>query len=92
MKRQYARVLALLVLTLTFATAGGQTPVGVWSVVIRSGSATLHAMLWRPLGRGPFPALLLNHGSGWTGEEVVAGGRILKERLTAAGLVGMADL
>jgi dienelactone hydrolase len=27
-------------------------------------------MLWRPEGRGPFPAILLNHGSGRTSEEL----------------------
>lgn len=31
---------------------------------------TLHALLWRPPGRGPFPAILLNHGSGRTQEEL----------------------
>jgi dienelactone hydrolase len=60
MTRPYAFVLAQLVLTLTLVTAWGQTPGEPESVVIRSGSATLHAMLWRPQGRGPFPAILLN--------------------------------
>jgi dienelactone hydrolase len=69
MTRPYAFVLAL-VLTLTFATAWGQTSGEPESVVIRSGSATLHAVLWRPQGRGPFPAILLNHGSGRTSEEL----------------------
>jgi len=63
-----AFVLALLVLTLTLATAVGQT--SGETVVIRSGSATLHAMLWRPQGRGPFPGILLNHGSGRTPEDL----------------------
>jgi len=39
-------------------------------VVIRSGDATLHAHLWRPPGQGPFPAILINHGSGRTREEL----------------------
>src|SRR5215813_3538280 len=39
-------------------------------VAIQSGEATLHALLWRPHGRGPFPAILLNHGSGRTREEL----------------------
>ena len=34
------------------------------TVSIRSGALTLHALLWRPAGRGPFPAVLFNHGSG----------------------------
>ncbi len=70
MTRLYAFVLAPLVLALTLATAWGQTSGEPESVVIRSGSATLHAVLWRPPGRGPFPAILLNHGSGRTSEEL----------------------
>ena len=70
MTRPYAFVLAPLVLTLTLARAWGQTSRGPESVVIRSGSATLHAMLWSPQGRGPFPAILLNHGSGRTSEDL----------------------
>lgn len=70
MTKLYAFVLAPLVLTLTLATAWGQTSRGPESVVIRSGPETLHAMLWRPQGRGPFPAILFNHGSGRTSEEL----------------------
>jgi carboxymethylenebutenolidase len=33
-------------------------------VTVRSGAVTLHALLWRPAGQGPFPAVLFNHGSG----------------------------
>ncbi len=40
------------------------------TVVVRSGDATLRAQLWRPAGPGPFPAVLLNHGSGRTREEL----------------------
>jgi dienelactone hydrolase len=38
------------------------------TVAIRNGSLTLHALLWRPEGAGPFPAVLFNHGSGATAE------------------------
>ena len=41
-------------------TAGAQPD----TVTIRSGALTLRALLWRPAGRGPFPAVLFNHGSG----------------------------
>jgi dienelactone hydrolase len=34
------------------------------TVSIRSGPLTLHAVVWRPAGPGPFPAVLFNHGSG----------------------------
>jgi dienelactone hydrolase len=40
------------------------------TVVVRSGTAVLHGLLWRPPGRGPFPAVLLNHGSGRTPEDL----------------------
>ena len=55
MTKLHAFVPALLVLTLTVATAWGQTSGRPEIVVVHSGSATLHAMLWRPQGRGPFP-------------------------------------
>jgi dienelactone hydrolase len=70
MTKLYAFVLMLLVLTLTAATAWGQTSGGPETVVVHSGSATLHATLWRPKGRGPFPGILLNHGSGRTREDL----------------------
>ena len=66
MTKPYAFVLVLLVLMLTVATVCGQTSGGPETVLIHSGSATLHAILWRPQGRGPFPGILLNHGSGRT--------------------------
>jgi dienelactone hydrolase len=55
---------------LTAVTAWGQTSGGPEVVLIHSGSATLHAMVWRPQGRGPFPGILLNHGSGRTREDL----------------------
>jgi dienelactone hydrolase len=70
MTKPYAFVLVPLVLTLTVAMAWGQTFGGPETVVVHSGSATLHALLWRPQGRGPFPAILLNHGSGRTREDL----------------------
>src|SRR5262245_17978280 len=62
--------LTLFVLTLTNPTASSQTSGGPETVVVHSESATLHAMLWRPQGGGPFPAILLNHGSGRTREDL----------------------
>ena len=66
MTKLYAFALAALALMLTVTTAWGQTSSGPETLLIHSGSATLHAMLWRPQGRGPFPSVLLNHGSGRT--------------------------
>jgi carboxymethylenebutenolidase len=61
--------------TLVFAaahltTAQGQYTSGADTVVVPNGQITLHALLWRPQGRGPFPAILFNHGSGRTREEL----------------------
>jgi len=64
-------ILAALVLTLTLAAnAEGKLPAGPETVVVNNGPVTLHALLWRPQGKGPFPAILLNHGSGRTPEEL----------------------
>jgi carboxymethylenebutenolidase len=64
MTKLNAFVLVPLVLAFTLAMPGGQPSGGPETVVVHNGLATLHAMLWRPQGRGPFPAILLNHGSG----------------------------
>jgi dienelactone hydrolase len=37
---------------------------------VHNGLVRLHALLWRPQGRGPFPAILLSHGSGRTRAEL----------------------
>src|SRR6266568_3477630 len=61
----------VLVLTSTLAPAAqAQVSGGPETVAIHNGSVTLRALLWRPPGRGPFPAVLLNHGSGRTREEL----------------------
>jgi carboxymethylenebutenolidase len=39
---------------------------------VRSGTLTLHALLWCPQGRGPFPAVLFNHGSYGSGDPLAA--------------------
>src|SRR6478736_3833072 len=67
MAKPCTSILAAFVLTLTLAAnAEGKLPAGPETVEVRNGSVTLHALLWRPQGRGPFPAILLNHGSGRT--------------------------
>jgi dienelactone hydrolase len=48
----------------------GEAVAGPEVVEVRSGPLTLRAYLWRPPGRGPFPAVLLLHGSGRTPEEL----------------------
>lgn len=60
-----------LVLSAALATtARGQSTSGPETVVVHNGPIALHALLWRPEGRGPFPGILLNHGSGRTREEL----------------------
>lgn len=44
----------------------GQTVTGLEPIVVRSGTLQLRALLWRPKGKGPFPAVLFNHGRGLT--------------------------
>ena len=34
------------------------------TVLVPSGTLTLKGLLWKPVGRGPFPAVLFNHGAG----------------------------
>ena len=64
-------ILAALVLTcLLGTTAEAQASVGPETVVVHNGPVTLRALLWRPQGRGPFPAVLLNHGSGRSRQEL----------------------
>src|SRR6202162_4466342 len=75
MANLYASVLATLVLTCTVATSWGQSSGGPQAVFVHNGSVTLHAVVWRPQGRGPFPAILLNHGSGRSREELERLGR-----------------
>jgi dienelactone hydrolase len=70
MTRVSTIVLAVLTLAFARAAACGQTSWVPEVVVVRNGSTSLHAMLWRPQGHGRFPAILLNHGSGRTGEEL----------------------
>lgn len=71
MAKPWVFTLAALVLTSARATAaGGQAPGGPETVAVHNGPLTLRALLWRPRGRGPFPAVLLNHGSGRSREEL----------------------
>jgi dienelactone hydrolase len=61
----------ILLLALVFAPgfASGEGG-GPELIAINSGKAMLHAHVWRPAGNGPFPAVLINHGSGRTPEDL----------------------
>jgi carboxymethylenebutenolidase len=60
----------LLLMSALATTAEGYESGGPQTVVVHNGSVALHAILWHPQGHGPFPAILLNHGSGRTREEL----------------------
>ena len=71
MTKPRAIAVAILAITSVARMAEGQTArSGPDTVVVHSGSVTLRGVVWRPSGRGPFPAILLNHGSGRTREEL----------------------
>jgi carboxymethylenebutenolidase len=55
-------VFALLLQGLSIAQTA--RPVAPHTVTIPCGNLRLKAFLWRPVGNGPFPAVLFNHGSG----------------------------
>lgn len=60
----------MLAVALSLASAARfncQEPDKPVSVIVQSGELKLRALLWRPSGRGTFPAVLFNHGSGHTG-------------------------
>jgi dienelactone hydrolase len=63
-------VVALIMALLLPIIANAQPTSGPETVAVHDGSITLHGLLWRPKGRGPFPAILCNHGSGRTREEL----------------------
>jgi len=67
-----ARRLAIVTLAFaaTTAVARGQSTTVPDTVVVHNGGAPLHALVWRPTGRGPFPAIFVNHGSGRTREQL----------------------
>ena len=51
-------------LTLAAASTVRAATVGPDTVIVRSGALRLRGLFWRPVGQGPFPAVLFNHGSG----------------------------
>jgi len=79
----------LLAAALTSILAVGHSPVLSQSktVVVRSGSLRLKAQLWRPEGRGPFPAVLFTHGSG-AATNTPAGRRDQASRVRQAAILG----
>jgi dienelactone hydrolase len=57
--------LALILLIHPVATLAERQPFNEpETLAVRSGTLQLRALLWRPQGEGPFPAVLFNHGRG----------------------------
>jgi len=69
MMRRHVSILLLASLPLAAGSAS-RDDLRPELVAIRSGEATLHAHVWRPAGNGPFPAVLINHGSGRTPKDL----------------------
>ena len=74
---------ALLALTIPRPIAASKAAEPV-TVAVKSGDVTLHGLLWRPEGSGPFPAVLVNHGSGRTREELERLGAYERQAVTFA--------
>jgi len=53
-------------------SAHGQSSAVPETVVVKSGNLRLTALVWRPTGPGPFPAVLFSHGSGRRVDTTVA--------------------
>jgi carboxymethylenebutenolidase len=70
----FALILAVATFS-TFARQAGtarsdQAPPAPTKIAVKSGDVMLEAWVWRPQGSGPFPAVLVNHGSGRTREQL----------------------
>ena len=70
MTKPRAFAVAILVTSVATMADGQAVRGGPDTVAVQTGSVTLRGLLWRPNGRGPFPAILLNHGSGRSPEEL----------------------
>jgi carboxymethylenebutenolidase len=70
-----ARILFLVIALCFTLTAQATSEVSATpeTVIVQSGELKLRALLYRPQGRGPFPAVLFNHGSRHTDGTLVGG-------------------
>jgi hypothetical protein len=64
MRKSHPLFLALGVAFALAARAEDERAGGPETVVVPSGALELRAVLWRPQGRCPFPAVVFNHGNG----------------------------
>jgi carboxymethylenebutenolidase len=70
-------VVALALVSAVAPRATGQSSSAPDTVIVPNGTLRLHALLWRPQGPGPFPAILFNHGGLITAEYAAAQGTTL---------------
>jgi carboxymethylenebutenolidase len=63
-------LLALLLAPALARAVEGQGYGGPDTVMVPSGVLTLRALVWRPRGSGPFPAVIFNHGSYGSGDSL----------------------
>ena len=82
-KHQFQRVLTAAVVALSLAAALSapaanpdvRGPDDPETVTVKSGSLELRALIWRPSGSGPFPAVVFSHGSYSSNDPTPADGR-----------------
>ena len=79
-------LLLVLLLHGSAAFVNSQTVIGPRTIVVQSGSLKLRALLWRPSGRGPFPAVLFCPGSGQHPEPRILGPVFAKHGYVFLGL------
>jgi dienelactone hydrolase len=72
MRKSLVVLLALAVANGLAARVAGQLSSAPDTLVVPSGALSLRALLWRPEGRGPFPAVMFSHGSGSTVARLLA--------------------
>jgi carboxymethylenebutenolidase len=65
-----AGLFALTIVSPVVGACSNQSQPRPVKVDVKSENDMLGALLWRPQGPGPFPAVLVNHGSGRTREEL----------------------
>jgi carboxymethylenebutenolidase len=58
----FRALLVIALISIDVASAAGASP-NPEIVQVTSGALTLRALVWRPGGSGPFPAVVFNHGS-----------------------------
>jgi carboxymethylenebutenolidase len=67
---KFCVLIATIAIFLPAVEAKDQLADGPDIVIVRNGNLQLRELLGRPRGRGPFPAILFNHGSGRSREDL----------------------